>query len=107
MAIRNIAMQAYQQALAAQKTGAAVRKAETLGQQKAQAFTETIGKSLKQVNDMQEEKHAMIESFAAGETQNVHELMISLQKAGLAMKMTSAVRGKVMDAYKELSRISF
>ena len=46
-------------------------------------------------------------TFASGKTQNVHELMISLQKAGLAMDMTSAVRNKVMNAYQELMRIQF
>jgi Flagellar hook-basal body protein len=56
---------------------------------------------------MQTEKNAMIASFASGETPNVHELMISLQKASLAMKMTSAVRNKVLEAYKELSKIQF
>ncbi len=107
MAIRNIAMQAYQEALASQKIDTSVRQARTIGQEKAHAFADTISKSVRQVNEMQEEKHAMIESFASGETQNVHELMISLQKAGLAMKMTSAVRNKVMDAYRELSKIAF
>ncbi len=33
--------------------------------------------------------------------------MITLQKAGLAVNMTSAVRNKVLEAYKELSRIQF
>ena len=61
--------------------------------------------SLAQVNDMQLEKKAMIESFAAGETQNVHELMIHIQKAGVAMSMTSAVRSKVMQAYQEVMRM--
>jgi len=56
---------------------------------------------------MQGEKSKMITSFASGETQNVHELMITLQKAGLAVSMTSAVRNKVMEAYRELSRIQF
>ena len=107
MSVRNIAMRAYQEALAKQKIGPSVNTAQTMGQKKAQAFSDTIGKSIKQVNEMQEEKHAMIESFASGETQNVHELMISLQKAGLAMKMTSAVRNKVMEAYRELSKIAF
>ena len=49
----------------------------------------------------------MIDAFASGQTQNVHELMISMQKAGLAMNMTTAVRTKVMEAYKELTRIQF
>ena len=63
--------------------------------------------SLAKVNELQGEKKNMITSFASGETQNVHELMISLQKAGLAMSMTSAVRNKVMEAYKELSHLQF
>lgn len=107
MSVRNVAMRAYQEALASQKIGSTVKKAQAMGQHKAQAFADTMSQSIKRVNDMQEEKHAMIESFASGETQNVHELMISMQKAGLAMKMTSAVRNKVMEAYKELSKIAF
>lgn len=67
----------------------------------------TVTDSLKKVNDLQAEKNMMIEEFASGRTQNVHELMISLQKAGLAMRMTSAVRNKVMQAYRELAQMQF
>ncbi len=49
----------------------------------------------------------MITSFASGETQNVHELMISMQKASLAVNLTSAVRNKVLEAYRELSKLQF
>ncbi len=49
----------------------------------------------------------MITSFASGETQNVHELMISMQKASVAMNLTSAVRNKVIEAYKEMSKLQF
>ena len=70
-------------------------------------FADTLRTSLNKVNDLQATKNTMIESFASGETQNVHELMISLQKAGLAVNMTSAVRNKVLEAYKELTRLQF
>lgn len=70
-------------------------------------FTGVLKDSIGKVNDMQKQKNTMIESFASGETQNVHELMISLQRAGLAVSMTSAVRNKVIEAYKELSRMQF
>ena len=59
------------------------------------------------VNDMQSQKSAMIQSFASGETQNVHELMITMQKAGLAVNLTAAVRNKVLEAYRELSKLQF
>ena len=71
------------------------------------SFGDTIKDSLSKVNEMQGEKKSMIESFASGENTNVHELMITMQKAGLAMSMTSAVRGKVISAYQEIMRLSF
>lgn len=70
-------------------------------------FGELVGNSLTKVNELQKQKSAMITEFASGEKQNVHELMISMQKAGLAMKMTTTVRNKVMEAYKTISSIHF
>ena len=73
----------------------------------AEGFGQMLTDSVKRVNDMQNGKDAMVESFASGQTQNVHELMINLQKASSAMQMTTAVRGKVIDAYRELVKIQF
>ncbi len=112
MAISNIAMKAYTNALdmgnriEGRQTGLSKQafKKEKSG---AGSFAETISESIEKVNNMQAEKAEMIEAFASGENQNVHELMITLQKAGLAMSMTSTVRNKVMEAYKELSKMQF
>lgn len=71
------------------------------------SFGETLTESIKEVNNLQQEKNNMITSFASGETQNVHELMISMQKASVAMNLTSAVRNKVIEAYKEMSKLQF
>ena len=64
-------------------------------------------KALTDYKAQQTKKDEMVQSFASGENQNVHELMIQLQKAGLAMSMTTSVRGKVLDMYKELVKMSF
>ena len=66
------------------------------------SFRDTIENSLKKVNDLQIQKDKMIEEFAVGKNENVHELMIALQKADLALKLTSAVRNKVIEAYRQL-----
>ncbi len=71
------------------------------------SFSETVSNSFDKLNSLQAKKAHAINDFASGRTQNVHELMITLQKASVAMSLTSAVRGKVMEAYKELSRITF
>lgn len=138
MAIQNIAMKAYTQALAQQQgkgNGIGVKKTlqNGMGRQDAfqqamdvqsspradtarktheghfgsQAFGDTVIDSLKNVNNMQSEKSRMIDEFASGKNQNVHELMITMQKASLAVSMTSAVRTKVMAAYKEIMQTHF
>ncbi len=71
------------------------------------SFGETLNASLQELNDLQDEKAMAITSFAAGETQNVHELMISMQKASVAVSLTAAVRNKALEAYRELSGLQF
>ncbi len=109
MVVKSIAINAYQDAM--QTHGREIRNtvADRLKkpQQPEQSFGETLTDSLKSVNDMQTEKKTMIEEFATGKSQNVHELMISMQKAGLAMQMTGAVRSKVMQSYKEIMQLPF
>ena len=65
----------------------------------AHSFGETFENSLAKVHELQNEKTQAVESVASGEPQNMHELMITLQKAGPAMSLTSAVRNKVLEAY--------
>ncbi|WP_457570944.1 flagellar hook-basal body complex protein FliE [Desulfovulcanus sp.] len=106
MAIPPLALKAYSNAIQAGKK-IDVQKSSNKDQKVYNSFTDTLKESLKKVNDLEEQKNEMIKSFASGENQNVHELMITLQKAGLAMQMTAAVRNKVMEAYKELMRMPF
>ena len=44
-------------------------------------------------------------SFALGETESTHDLMIALQKASTALQYTVAVRDKVLEAYKEIMQM--
>ncbi len=108
MIVKSVAMRAYQDALKMQQ--AAQGKVDAHFKPKAEpstSFMQTLKGSLEKVNDMQQQKASMVESFAAGKETNVHELMISLQKAGLAMSMTSAVRGKILQSYQELTKMQF
>ncbi|EPR44303.1 Flagellar hook-basal body complex protein fliE [Desulfovibrio sp. X2] len=72
---------------------------------KTEDFSTTLTDSLKEVNQMQIHGQNMVEEFATGKETNVHELMIQLQKANLAVNLTSAVRNKIMSAYQEMMKI--
>jgi len=108
MIVKSVAMQAYQNALKTQQ-GAQNSIASNFktSEKPAHGFMDSLKSSLEKVNDMQNEKSSLVESFAAGKDHNVHELMISLQKAGLAMSMTSAVRSKILASYQELTKMQF
>jgi len=111
MNIQAVGLKAYNNALQGfvQKEKA-VRQAAQIppkAERIERSFAGTFESSLRTVNDLQKAKTSAVESFASGENQNVHELMISLQKAGLAMNLTSAVRNKVLEAYRELSKMQF
>lgn len=71
------------------------------------SFMGTIKNSLHQVNQLETAKAEAITDFASGRTQNVHDLMITMQKSSMAMKLTSAVRGKILEAYKEIAKMQF
>ncbi|WP_027721480.1 flagellar hook-basal body complex protein FliE [Maridesulfovibrio zosterae] len=108
MAIKNVAMQAYTNALQTQKNfEKKFDKTMEMNKPQGNSFSETLTSSLKTVNDMETEKKSMIADFASGKNQNVHELMISMQKANIAMTMTSTVRSKVMTAYQEMLKMPF
>lgn len=109
MSISQVGMKAYSQALSNFTKAQQASSANTIKSPEPQvsSFAQTLEASMNKVNELQINKDNMIQAFASGETQNVHELMISLQKAGLAMNMTAAVRNKAMEAFKELTRIQF
>ena len=44
-------------------------------------------------------------SFALGETENTHDLMIALNKASTALQYTMAIRDRFLDAYKEIMQM--
>lgn len=71
----------------------------------SKSFGEILGESLKEVNNLQLEADKAIEDFATGQTKNVHETMIALNKADTAFKMTMQVKNKIVEAYQEIIRM--
>jgi len=66
------------------------------------SFMDTLTESLKEVNQMQVDADKAIEGLVTGQSKNLHETMITMSKAEVAMKLTLQVRNKVIEAYKEV-----
>ena len=73
--------------------------------QSGEDFGKMLMDVIKDVNSAQNNASEMQNAFMTGQNVELHELMISMERAGLAMELTLQVRNKLLDAYQELSRM--
>lgn len=71
----------------------------------AQSFGEILSQAVSQLERLQQEADLSIESLAAGEDIDIHEVMIAVEKASLALELTLQVRNKLVESYQEIMRM--
>lgn len=71
----------------------------------AQSFGDMLSESIGRVNSMQNEANVAMEKLASGESQNLHETLLAVEKADIAFRTLNQVRSKVIDAYKEIMKM--
>ena len=64
-----------------------------------------ISDLLQEVNSSQTAAEDASLRLARGESRNVHEALISMEKAQLSLQFTLQVRNKVIEAYQEIMRM--
>lgn len=68
-------------------------------------FANYLKDALTKVSDLEKQSTALTEAFAAGKTDNIHQVMIAAEKADIALQFTMQIRNKIMDAYNEIMRM--
>ncbi|MFP4697242.1 MAG: flagellar hook-basal body complex protein FliE [Eubacteriales bacterium] len=68
-------------------------------------FYKSAMDKVNQTNDLEKNANKMALDFAAGKIDNIHDVMISQEKANIALQYTVEVRNKVLDAYNEIMRM--
>lgn len=71
----------------------------------AQTFSDMLRKSVEEVNQMQHQANQAIHELVAGRSKNIHETMLTIEKADTSLKLMMQVRNKVLDAYREIMRM--
>ena len=46
-----------------------------------------------------------LQSFMMGESENIHDVMIAMEEATIALELTTQVRNKLVDSYQELKNM--
>ena len=66
-------------------------------------FAQVLKNSIAQVSQTQQQAETMAANFAAGDSSaNLHEVMISLQKANVSFQEMVQVRNKLVTAYNDI-----
>jgi flagellar hook-basal body complex protein FliE len=69
------------------------------------SFGEFLADSIGKVNQLQQNANLAMEKVASGESKNLHETLLAIEKADIAFRQMNQVRMKVIDAYKEIMKM--
>ena len=72
---------------------------------KDNSFGDTILQAINRVDRLQKEAQSDIQALATGEKQDLHQTMISMEKAGVSFQLVMQVRNKIVAAYQEIMRM--
>jgi flagellar hook-basal body complex protein FliE len=76
------------------------------GQNEGPSFGNIIKGVFEEAVEAESEAGRAVEDFAAGNITNVHDVVMAVGKANMAIQLLVQVRNGVLEAYQELSRIS-
>lgn len=71
----------------------------------AGGFGDTLKTAISQVNAAQVDADRAVEQLHAGEAKNLHEVMISMEKADISLRLMVQMRNKAVEAYQEIMRM--
>ena len=70
--------------------------------EKPNSFQNILEQYVNQVNTLQHQSDAQVQRLVAGETKNLHDVMLAMDEAKTSFDMMIEVRNKLLSAYQEL-----
>ena len=71
----------------------------------AQSFGDVMTQAIGGVNDKMQTAEVEKAKVMSGETNNLHQAMLSIQEAGVAFSLMNEVRNKLVESYQEVMRM--
>lgn len=68
-------------------------------------FKDLLKSALDKVSSMQSKADDAVISLASGEPIDIHDVMVNMEQANIAMQLTMQIRNKLVDAYQEILRM--
>lgn len=68
-------------------------------------FADMVQEAVNSVDEAQKTADQNVENIVMGKSDNIHEAMISMEKAQLSFQLMMEIRNKALETYQELSRM--
>lgn len=68
-------------------------------------FADVLTDLVKETDQLQKTSEDTVEGFVAGEIDDVHQVMVAMNRADLSFRMMLEVRNKLVEAYQEVMRL--
>jgi flagellar hook-basal body complex protein FliE len=69
------------------------------------SFGQTLERAMADVNALQNEAGKAVEKMVVGETVDLHEVMVAVEKAKTSFDLLMEIRNKALEAYREIMRM--
>lgn len=68
-------------------------------------FGKMLSESIEKVNQYQADSDRAVKELVAGRNKNIHETMLTMERADTSLKLMMQVRNKVLEAYREIMKM--
>lgn len=69
------------------------------------SFANMLTRAVNDVDQTMKDSEQQVQDFVAGKTDNVHDVMISMQRAQVSFQLMVEMRNKAVETYQEISRM--
>ena len=69
------------------------------------SFSDLLGQAINKVNTSEASADDAVNQMLTGKADNVHDVMIAMEKSEITLKLAVEVRDKVVNAYQEVMRM--
>jgi flagellar hook-basal body complex protein FliE len=80
-------------------------KSNDIHTEKKEVFLDVFENAIHSVNQYQKDADIAASELAAGNTKDIHNTMIAMEKSAISLQLLIEIRNNIIDAYKELSRM--
>jgi len=70
-------------------------------------FGASLKQAINKVNDLSDASDQQVSELVQGDRQDIHNVMIAVEKADVAFQLMMQVRNKIVNAYEEVSKMQF